>query len=315
MEKVREQALLLGQRKTLVGVITHASASGPPDRPTIVILNAGIIHRVGPNRLHVLLARAAAALGYTTVRFDLSGVGDSDSRADGLPPFQASQADIREALDSLEETRQVRRVVLAGLCSGADQSVAYAGTDPRVVGVVLLDPSIPSTFRHHLYHYARQVLRPSSWLNLARGSHPLWRSLRERLAPPAERSAGGQPTLDNPEVRAFLERAYRSCVDRGVQMLAVCTGLEGRHAYREHLLHAFPNVPFGKLLRLEYFKDSDHTFVLEAQRARLIGMIVDWLEKAPFAAPAASPAVTAPPHALRTGGTTPEDRQGSGRTE
>ena len=43
MERIVEQALLLGPRKSMVGVITPASAQASlPDAPFVVILNAGI---------------------------------------------------------------------------------------------------------------------------------------------------------------------------------------------------------------------------------------------------------------------------------
>ena len=52
-----ETAVLFGPRQTLVGVLTDPGAPAPPDRPAIILLNAGRIHHVGPNRLHVKLAR------------------------------------------------------------------------------------------------------------------------------------------------------------------------------------------------------------------------------------------------------------------
>ena len=57
MERLVEQALLLGPRKSMVGVITPASArAAVPDAPFVVILNAGIIHRVGPFPWHKMPA-------------------------------------------------------------------------------------------------------------------------------------------------------------------------------------------------------------------------------------------------------------------
>src|SRR5690606_19688858 len=107
-------------RKSLVGVVSSAASTGnESDRPLVLVLNSGIIHRVGANRMSVALARRLAADGHDVVRFDLSGIGDSESRVDGLPPLDAGLADIREVIDSLEAARQARRFVLAGLCSGA----------------------------------------------------------------------------------------------------------------------------------------------------------------------------------------------------
>lgn len=250
----------------------------------IVILNAGIIHRVGPSRLNVLLARALAEAGYTVLRFDLSGIGDSEARSDGLPPLESSLADIREALDWLESTRRTRRVVLIGLCSGANHAVLYGGSDTRVVGLVLIDPAIPKTFGYYLRHYRPRLFRLSVWLNLTRGRHPLLQSLRVRMARnPAKPPRSREPDLQSPEVRSFLERAYQSSLDHGIHFLTVLTAdREGRHNYREQILDAFPKVRFGDRLRLEYFEDSDHTFTSETARLRLIRLVVEWLEKTKF---------------------------------
>ena len=43
-----------------------------------VLLNAGALRRIGPNRTWVELSRRWAARGVPTVRMDLEGIGDSD---------------------------------------------------------------------------------------------------------------------------------------------------------------------------------------------------------------------------------------------
>lgn len=285
MGEIREQALLLGHRKSLVGIISQGvGCPTPTDRPMIVILNAGIIHRVGPSRMNVLLARALAESGYSSLRFDLSGLGDSDARSDDLNPLDSSLADIREVLDWLESNRGARRIILVGLCSGANHSLLYGGSDSRVVGLVLLDPAIPKTLGYYLRHYGPRLFQPGILLNLMRGRHPFWRSLQKRaVGGPAEPIQPQGPDLQSPEVRSFLERAYRSCVDHSVHFLLVLTkGLEGQHNYREQVLDAFPNVQFGNRLRLEYLKDSEHTFTSEVDRARLFRLIVKWVENTKF---------------------------------
>jgi len=185
MSGIREQALMLGKRKSLVAIVAQdpAMAATAAERPTVVILNSGIIHRVGPNRVFVRLARLLAQAGHLVVRFDLSGIGDSEPRGDGLSPLDAALADIREVLDSLETTRQVRRVILIGLCSGADHSIVYGGQDPRVIGMVLIDPSVPRTRGYYMRHYRGRMFRWRSWLNFASGRHPFWQMLAHALTP------------------------------------------------------------------------------------------------------------------------------------
>ncbi len=286
MERLVEQALLLGPRKSMVGVITPASPqAGVPNAPFVVILNAGIIHRVGPNRMHVLMARALAAAGFGVLRVDLSGLGDSETRHDGLAPLDATMADIRDILDMLQATRQVQRVLLVGLCSGADHSIVYAGTDERVVGVALMDPSIPRTVGYYVHHYGYRILGVRAWVNFALGRHPVWHAMRRRMGPrPVEVHPEVQgPSLEDPKVRAFLQNAYGRALSNGTQLLAVLTADRQRqHNHRRQLLDAFPQLSFGKQLRLEYFKDCDHTFTSVANRNRLIDLVVEWVKTTPF---------------------------------
>lgn len=288
----REQTLLLGARKALVGVITQpaaapsAQADTPPggERPTVVMLNSGIIHRVGANRMNVSLARRLAQAGFTVVRFDLSGIGDSDPRNDGLSPIEAVLADIREVLDALQASRGATRFILLGLCSGADHAVVYAPGDPRVVGIVQLDPTIPRTRRYWLKLYGRRVLRPRLWWRMLGGRYHVWRGLwqaaRRRLQPaprpPADPSGSRRPPTRE-EAFAYLEGAYRQAVLADVQFFSVFTpDLPRQHNYREQILDAFPSVPFGAQLRLEFHAEADHTFAAPACRERVISAIVEW---------------------------------------
>lgn len=285
--RIREQAFRLGPRQSLLGLVTE-SVDPPPaaDRPTFVILNAGIIHRVGPSRMSVLLARALAAEGHRVLRFDLSGLGDSQARPDGLAPFEAALADVREALDWLEASRGANRFVLVGLCSGADHSLLYGGRDPRVRGLVLIDPSTPRTRQYYLRHYGPRLFRPRIWYNVMLGRHARVRRLAARLAGRDEGAAAYRPDLQSPEVRAVLEGAYRAALSRGVQFLmAFTSGLEEQHNYREQVLDAFPGVAFGNRLRLEYFEGAEHTFTSEVHRARLLRLVVDWAGSTAFSGP------------------------------
>ena len=136
---VKERALLLGPHKTIVGVVAEPEASPAPERPIFVLLNAGIVHRVGPHRNSVKLARALAGVGFRVLRFDLSGIGDSAPRRDTLGFQEAALADLAEVLDELAGKYDTTRFALMGLCSGADNSFYMAVRDPRVVGAVLLD--------------------------------------------------------------------------------------------------------------------------------------------------------------------------------
>lgn len=286
LKRVSEQAIVFGQQKSLVGIVTQAATStAPTGHPAIVILNTGIIHRVGHNRMYVALSRTLAAAGYTVLRFDLSGIGDSDPRAEGLTPLASNLTDIGEALDWLGTVRQASRIILIGLCSGADHAVLYGPTDPRVAGLVLIDPSLPPTSRYYLKYIGHRLLRLRSWRSVATGKGHSLSMLRERIASALAPQGQFEPwSLQNPKVRSYFEKAYQTLVERGIEILAVFTGGPSsiRQNYREQLFDAFPNVPFKRMLRLEYFEDCDHTFTFEGDRVRLTRVIMEWADKTEF---------------------------------
>ncbi len=123
---MQEEALLLGPYQSIVGVFTPASIEIETHADTAVIcLTAGLLHHVGPHRLHVLLARALAERGISTLRFDLSGIGDSSTRSDDVPAHEVPAHEIHEVIADLEK-RGYKRFILFGICSGAVQAVKAA---------------------------------------------------------------------------------------------------------------------------------------------------------------------------------------------
>jgi pimeloyl-ACP methyl ester carboxylesterase len=278
--RLSEQAVLFGSRASLVGIFTRPAAQPPSALPTLVILNTGIIHRVGHHRMYVALSRQLASAGYPVLRFDLSGIGDSDPRDDNLSPIDAAMADIGEALDWVEQASQARRFILMGLCSGADHAVLYSHTDDRIAGLILLDPTIPHTLRYYLHFVAPRLIRLHSWIDVVTGRSRtirLWINEVLRVVLPGRSSL--HPTGLNLVHRRTAERHYQSAVDKGIRMLAVFTEETTRQTYREQMIEALPNVRFGDCLELEFLAGSDHTFILEADRSRIVALILGWLRK------------------------------------
>jgi dienelactone hydrolase len=283
MEDYTERALTLGRRNSLVGIVTDPTQV-PRERPAVVILNTGIIHRVGHNRMYVGLSRTLAAAGHTVLRFDFSGLGDSAPRDDGRPLLESSLADIGEALDWLETVRGTKRVVLLGLCSGADHALLHGHRDPRVVGLVLMDPSIPPTARHLIHYIRPRLTRLSSWLSVPRGKSRVWQMLVEQAHYAVSPTWEPQyVSLQSPTTRTHLERVYQLSVHCGIEFLAIFTGgTSSRQTYREQLLDAFPGVNFGTQLHLEFFTDCDHTFSREADRRTLMRTVAEWMRRTQF---------------------------------
>ncbi|HLL20920.1 MAG TPA: hypothetical protein VK427_02265, partial [Kofleriaceae bacterium] len=130
-DSVRDVVVRFGSDDQLVGIVSQPPRAAAT---AITILNAGVLHRIGPHRLHVVLARRFAECGFTALRLDLGGIGDSVASSNA-PTFRESAVnDTRLALSGLSE----RRHVLFGVCAGADNALATALVDDRVGGIVLV---------------------------------------------------------------------------------------------------------------------------------------------------------------------------------
>lgn len=290
MTRQIEQAVLLGPRASLVGVLTRGG--GAPSQRVAVILNAGIIHRAGPNRLTVQLARDIAADGLDVLRFDLSGIGDSAPRRDEMLPLDAAMADIREVFETLEKQWHKHEFVLVGLCSGADHSVVFAGGDPRVIGMVLLDPTMPHTPQYHLRFYLWKLHGLLEIKRLQR--------LASRIAAYVKgvssirKSDASEPMpnpqgldLDSSAIRESTQRVYSAALKDGRRMLAIFSdGLPSQHNYERQLVDALPGVNFGSQYQSAYIHGADHVFTDEVHRDRVKSIVRRWIKSLPFRDPA-----------------------------
>jgi hypothetical protein len=274
-----------GPAGQLVGVLTTPSA---PDADSgdlaIVIINAGIIHRTGPNRLHVRLARTIAAGGIPSFRFDLPGIGDSGTLGSTGSAFEESMTGIRAALDELSRMGVATRFALFGLCSGADLAFMTACVDPRVEGIILIDPNrIFGTWKSRLLRWGRTAARPVVWFRAMTGRYRLLRRLRDRMI--GERAAAepqdGVPVPSEAEARRRAAEALQGLMDRRVQLLYIVTQhYRGAYAYKRQFHDAFPEVEMDGKITVEMLFTAHHTFPSEASRALLQRTIGGWLRSA-----------------------------------
>src|SRR6187401_3766134 len=153
--------------QSLIGVLHHAQAHG--NSRGVVVVVGGPQYRIGSHRQFVLLARSLAARGTAVLRFDLAGMGDSNGEFAG---FERSAADIRAAIDALQQAeRNVRVVCLWGLCDGASAALMYVRQDPRVSHLVLVNPWVStSAGQAQAYldaYYGRKLRSPGFWRRMA----------------------------------------------------------------------------------------------------------------------------------------------------
>jgi alpha-beta hydrolase superfamily lysophospholipase len=109
-----------------------------------VLLNAGALSHVGPNRMWVETARRWAAAGLTTLRVDLGAIGEAEG-PDRAHPTNTSLYDPSmvaqtvSLLDQLDDDGGPGRYILAGTCSGAYWAIHAAVADARVCGALMIN--------------------------------------------------------------------------------------------------------------------------------------------------------------------------------
>jgi alpha/beta superfamily hydrolase len=119
-----ERLVRLGAEPGLFGVLTTppegTAAAGAAS--AVLLLNAGAVHHVGPNRVYVALARHLARLGHAVLRLDIAGIGDSDPRsaeAENVVYPHAALEDVHSGIEFLRREAGTTDVRVVGLCSGA----------------------------------------------------------------------------------------------------------------------------------------------------------------------------------------------------
>jgi Serine aminopeptidase, S33 len=261
----RESAFAFGVDNGLVGV-----ASVPNDTPAhglgVILLNAGLVHRVGPFRLYVELARNLATLGLPVLRFDQRDLGDSLPSVAASSPQMQLRADCSDALTVLAQRSGCKRFVLIGICSGADGSFAYAQHDARVAGIVLLDGVAWRTRGYYWRHLPPRLFNPLKWLSWAK------RKLHGG-------NIGNVDFRDFPKPGAVLGQ-LRTLLERGVHALFIYTGGVRDYFNHDGQFHEnFAELATHAAVDFEYWPDCDHTYLLRAHKTRLIARIAGWVNK------------------------------------
>lgn len=272
---MKETVCNFGPDNSLFGILTTPDDDvRVSDAPIALILNAGIVHRVGPFRIHVDIARQLAAKGFSTLRLDLSGLGDSAARTGKINEIEnRAVLDVSDAMNFLQAETGVDQFTLLGLCSGAYNAHRVAVKDERIVAAVFMDGIVFRTAGYYARRFAR-FFQFRFWRN----------AIKRRLF------VGGKVSVDE-ESNTFAETEFfdsgldkdavvnelNLLMQRDVQMLFLYTDgyddIVGRSQFKEmYGLH-----PNDGQLQVEYYPKSEHTFRLIENRKAACSRIADWV--------------------------------------
>ncbi len=274
---INEQPVVFGKAKSLVGIQTQLQ-NGQNDaiKPAVIFLNAGLIHRVGPNRIYVNLARSLAMQGFIVFRFDLSGIGDSQYPKDNVPYTQRAVIDIQEAMDYLSSKTTVSKFILIGICSGADNAVQVAHSDPRVQGIVYIDGYAIPNLGYYINTYFRKLSDFKGWWRLINGKSDVWGLIKENFTLSNSRESQ-EPDSQMASPKKLVEM-FKDLTARGILFNFIYSdGGSAYYNYRKFLEKKLKSLIAGNLIKVNFLKGTDHLFTLPHHQKTLSDAIINWI--------------------------------------
>ena len=268
----------------LWGIVSRPAVPVVASDTAVLIVVGGPQYRVGSHRQFVLLARGLAAAGYPALRFDYTGMGDSEGE---LHSFDAAGPDLRAALDALARACPAAgRFVVWGLCDAASAALMFATEDPRVTGIVAANPWVRSgatlAVARLKYYYVSRLLQGDFWHKLLRGGlrwGDSWRSLMGSLAGARSRGPDAASGGDDGPFQAVM--AWGLARLRGGALLI----LSGNDlTAKEFIEYAASSDTWRRLLqdpkvsRVD-LAEADHTFSQRGWLEQVIAETIAWLNR------------------------------------
>jgi pimeloyl-ACP methyl ester carboxylesterase len=298
---IREKPLRFGPGESLFGVLAEppegARGTGRSDT-ALLFLNVGHNYHIGPNRLYVNMARSFAASGWRTLRFDLSGIGDSPGTSGprkGNYYAKGSEVDVSAAIDRLQ-AEGCTRFWLMGVCSGSYVAFQAAQADPRVTGQVLMNSRLlewregadenmwQASMQLHYKStafYRRALMRPQVYRRLLRGEvdvHGIARRVGTVIEARLKRAVGRLLHRGSRE-ESVLAQARRITA-RGVDTLVVMAAEDDGRDYIEfHFGEDGSRMAGDPNFRMVVVEGCDHTFSSGAGQRVLIETVRRHLEQ------------------------------------
>lgn len=268
---MNEMIVKFGEMNSLAGILTLPQHAPPSETTAIVMLNAGLLHRVGPRRVYVKIARHFAAQQLTCLRFDLSGIGDSSISNNSQSVRDRSTSEIVSALNYLQEMYGIKRFILLGSCSGALNAIKTANLEPRVIGTVLINFRAYTTKRYlirKIYNKKRTIIRTA-----LQKIGPFLKDYKNTPTKPAS-------------VERFNEYDYyvsysdiQGLIQKKINSLIICSQWDRSLDYMYKLLKQVYSISGpSSFIHVRTLPGANHNLDQLAHQEKLIHYIEEWLK-------------------------------------
>jgi pimeloyl-ACP methyl ester carboxylesterase len=281
---MKESVIEFGDEQRLVGTLltiepTMRSLSSTGLPIAVLTFNAGLIPRTGPHRIWVSLARKIGHQGVCSLRFDLSGQGDSRAAA-SMQAFETqSIEDICQAMAAVQEKTGIERFILIGICSGGVLSYQAALEDERIIGCAMIDPYMYTTARTFLVRMQERVRR-EGYLPVIKGAvHALKRKLGVfSVAASIAKPPSALPGLARPEPEDYAA-GLQKLLDRKTKIWMIYTGSYlYKYNYKEQFNDYFKRFKLTGPLVVDFETSIDHTVTEKSSQAFVVNKMADWIK-------------------------------------
>lgn len=258
----------------LVGLI-HVPST--PAKKAVIILVGGPQYRVGAHRQYVHLARHLAENGVVAMRFDWTGIGDSEG---DYPGFTDLSEDCTAALDCLTaRLPELREISLWGLCEGASSILIDGVRDPRITGAILVNPWVRTesgeakAFVKH--YYAGRVFSRQFWRRVFKGEVAIGKSMADFMRKTRLSLQGADD-----DAGSYQSRMLRGLKGFSGQVLLIQSGHDLVAREFDDFTTSdseWRTVLQQAALTRRDLTDSDHTFSREVWRQQVARWTADWV--------------------------------------
>jgi pimeloyl-ACP methyl ester carboxylesterase len=279
--KTCENAIVFGDDANLVGVHCVPKDDDFDTRFAVLLITPGMLPSSGPFRMHRLIANRLAGAGIQSLRFDLSGIGESLAVGAQGSSLDRAANEIRAAINYLSAEHGVKKVALFGLCSGADDALYAALKDDRIVGLFSVDGL---GYRTTLFHLHRIVKNHLPKLMSGRAWKSRWNRLMKKQSSIPDSLRPGFDIREFPDRETAVEQ-LSLLVNRGVKLHFHYTGGVGdyyNHAAQFKRMFAGTKLAHeGSLQQIStsFHPKSDHVSFLIEHRELVVQMATDWFSQ------------------------------------
>lgn len=303
--------------RALFGILDVPNANIGRRDCCIVFLSPGVKSRVAPHRLYLKMARSFVAMGFMVLRFDFSGLGDSEGENDEanlVDLYSAVQLgkyvnDTIDVMTWMEENHQQKQFILAGLCGGAITGMHAGVQDRRVIALlsigmpVVLDGHAidkrlyltPRQLEDHRSSFLHKAFNLEAWKRLffLQSDYkllylsfmvPVLKKIRSKRYDGGKRNGSAMEDNLNPLFHPHFSEFART---RKI-LLAFGESDKLLWDFQEKYLLKY-RAMYAKLqnnVDLRIIKDANHILSFQEWTRQVVAISKDWLERT-IAAPAA----------------------------